>query len=231
MRDPLEMLMVVGPKLSALQRRVAFVGGATTGLMVTDPAAPPPRSTLDVDLIVEVGDMSDYAMVLGPALRRIGAKEDDSPGAPLCRWILDGVVVDVMPTDARVLGFSNVWYASALDSAVERSLPNGSSVRVVDAPHFLATKIEAFLGRGGGDFQASKDIEDIVAIVDGRTELLDEVRSADGALRIYLAGWFERWLADEGFVDAVPGHLPGNADNYARAEWILERLRALITSR
>ena len=42
---------------------------------------------------------------------------------------------------------------------------------------FLATKYEAFLDpkRGAGDFAASKDIEDIIALVDGRPELDKEI--------------------------------------------------------
>lgn len=146
-QDSVERMMRVSTRLNSLPRRIAFVGGATTGLLVTDPAAAPARSTLDLDLIVEVRDLSDYATSLGPELRRIGAFEDDSEGAPLCRWILDSVVIDIMPTDARILGFANRWYASALDSAGSVQLPDGTRVPVVDAPHFLATKIEAFLGR------------------------------------------------------------------------------------
>lgn len=126
---------------------------------------------------------------------------------------------------------SNRWYASALDSAVQRRLRDGSTAPVVDAPHFLATKIEAFRGRGGGDFLASKDVEDIVAILDGRIELLDEVRAADAELRGYLAGAFEDWLVNDEFVFAVPARLPGSIDNCARAEWILERLRNLVALR
>lgn len=229
-QDSVERMMRVSTRLNSLPRRIAFVGGATTGLLVTDPAAAPARSTLDLDLIVEVRDLSDYATSLGPELRRIGAFEDDSEGAPLCRWILDGVVIDIMPTDARILGFANRWYASALDSAGSVQLPDGTRVPVVDAPHFLATKIEAFLGRGGGDFLASKDIEDIVAILDGRAELLDDVRTAAPALRTFLAAAFTAWLAHRDFVEAIPAHLPGNIDNYARAAWIEDRIGALIAA-
>ncbi|MFO0694254.1 MAG: hypothetical protein U0230_11905 [Polyangiales bacterium] len=227
-RDSIDMLMAVSARLTSLPRRIAFVGGATTGLLVTDPAAAPPRATLDLDLIVEVRDMSDYATSLGPELRRLGAREDDSEGAPLCRWTLEGVVIDIMPTDARVLGFANRWYEAALASASSVELPNGARVPVVDAPHFVATKIEAFRGRGGGDFLASKDIEDIVAILDGRLELLDEIRAAGAELRAFLAESFVEWLDTPDFVEALPGHLPGSVDNYARAEWLEERIRRSI---
>jgi hypothetical protein len=35
---------------------------------------------------------------------------------------------------------------------------------------FVATKLEAFASRGGGDFLTSHDLEDVLNIVDGREE-------------------------------------------------------------
>lgn len=198
---------------------------------MTDPAAPAPRSTLDVDVIVEVSSYAEYTTVLVPVLRSLAAREDVSEGAPLCRWILNGVLVDVMPTDTRVLGFSSRWYPAALASATEHRLPDGTLIRGVDAPHFLATKLEAFLGRGAGDFTSSKDIEDLVAVVDGRPELHDEVGHAPATLRAFVADTLEQWLRGDALLDALPGHLPGDIDNQGRAKLIADRLRALITLR
>jgi hypothetical protein len=56
----------------------------------------------------------------------------------------------------------------------------------VTAPLFLATKLEAFHDRGDGSFVMDKDIEDIVAVVDGRPQLPHEVANADPLLREYL---------------------------------------------
>ena len=65
----------------------------------------------------------------------------------------------------EVLGFTNRWYASALEHATTLSLPAGESIRVITAPFFLGTKMEAFHGRGKMDYQASHDLEDFVAII------------------------------------------------------------------
>jgi hypothetical protein len=61
-----------------------------------------------VDVIVEVGSHAAYA-TLGERLRKLGFKEDTSEDAPVCRWLIEGVKVDVMPTSAAVLGFGNRW--------------------------------------------------------------------------------------------------------------------------
>lgn len=224
-RKPIELLVAVGSKLARLPKPIAFVGGATTGLLVTDPAAPPPRSTLDVDVILDVEHYTEYTNLVAPALRRLGAHEDDSDGAPLCRWILDDVVVDVMPVDSSILGFTNRWYRRALATARTHRLPDGTDIRVLDAPHFVATKIEAFQGRGSGDFLASKDLEDILTVVDGRAELVEEIEATDPDLRAFLHKTFAKWLLNRDFRDAVLGFSPD------REEIILARIEEMQAER
>lgn len=95
---------------------LVFVGGCTTGLFLTDPAAGGIRPTKDVDAIVDVTSYAKYAS-LAERLRALGLAEDTTPGAPLCRWRHAEMIVDVMPTDASVLGFSNRWYPAAIETA------------------------------------------------------------------------------------------------------------------
>lgn len=220
-RTPIELLVAVGSKLVRLPKPVVFVGGATTGLLVTDPASPPPRATQDVDVILDVEHYTEYTNLVAPALRHLGAHEDDSDGAPLCRWRLAGVVVDVMPVDSSILGFTNRWYRRALASARTHTLPDGTNIRVLDAPHFLATKIEAFKGRGKGDYFASKDIEDILTLVDGRRELTEEIHSSAPDLSTFLRSTFAEWLPDRDFRDAVLGF------SQDREEVILARIEGM----
>lgn len=42
----------------------------------------------------------------GERLRALGFREDQREGAPLCRWLVEDLVVDVMPARERVLGFT-----------------------------------------------------------------------------------------------------------------------------
>lgn len=79
---------------------------------------------------------------------------------------------------------------------------------MVSAPYFLITKLEAFDGRGNGDYLLSHDIEDIISVIDGRPELAEEVRLSETALVDVLATRFHKLLGDQAFVDAVSGHMP-----------------------
>jgi hypothetical protein len=95
---------------------IVFVGGCTTGLLITDPAASPVRVTDDVDVIVEVASYAECAR-FSKRLRNLGFSEDSSEGAPICRWLIDQMKLDVMPTDETILGFSNRWYKPAIEAA------------------------------------------------------------------------------------------------------------------
>jgi predicted nucleotidyltransferase len=160
-------------RLKRVLPEIVFVGGWTTGLLITDPAASPVRATDDVDVIVEVASYAEYAR-FSKRLRNLGFSEDSSEGAPICRWLIDRMKLDVMPTDETILGFSNRWYKPAIEAAAIVAL-DGFELRVVTTPYFIGTKLEAFRGRGKGDFYASSDLEDIIAVLDGRPTVVEEV--------------------------------------------------------
>jgi hypothetical protein len=126
---------------------------------------------------VEIASRGDYYR-LSESLRDLDFTEDASEDAPVCRWLIDGIAVDVMPTDEEILGFSNQWYPQALRLATTMEIAEKMAIRVVTGPYFLATKIEAFYSRGKGDFIASHDMEDIVTLLDGRPR--SRLRTASG---------------------------------------------------
>ncbi len=178
MRDPnLNQLIAAADALRPLLPELVFVGGCLTGLLIADEGAGEPRGTIDVDAIAEITSYAQYAE-FGDRLRRLGFNEDTSEGAPLCRWIQSGTILDVMPLDANILGFSNRWYKAAMKASVTKRLRDDLEIRMVTAPYFLATKLETFKGRGDGDFLGSHDLEDVVAVIDGRETLSAEVRTA-----------------------------------------------------
>ena len=225
----LEHLIATAKLLRPMLGDLVFVGGAVTSLLVTDEGAGPPRTTLDVDAIAEITSYAEYA-AFGERLRALGFSEDTSEGAPLCRWVHSGRILDVMPLDGKILGFSNRWYRAAMEAATPHRLSRDLEIRVVTAPYFLATKIEAFRGRGRGDFLASHDLEDLVFVVDGRSTIVEEIRTETALLRRYLRAEIARLLAAPGFIDALPGYLLPDAASQARIGTVLRRLQAIATA-
>lgn len=216
----------VAVRLGTLLDRFVFLGGAATDLFITDPAAPGLRGTLDVDVLVEVLSRGAYYR-LEDELRSIGFVKVQEEDAPLCRWLVEGVKVDVMPTETEIIGFSNRWYPQALRTARKFRLTEDMEIRLVTPPCFLATKLEAFFNRGQGDYAGSHDMEDIITLIDGRPELIEEVALAPEDLRIYLVEEFGRLVRNGAFLDSLAGHLPPDAANQARVPIVRSRITKL----
>jgi predicted nucleotidyltransferase len=224
MADPnLHLLIDAASLLSPLLDELVFVGGSITGLLITDPGAVQIRPTEDVDAITEITTYAEYTD-LSRRLRELGFKEDTSNDAPLCRFRNGSTILDVMPLSEDILGFSNHWYKAAIDNATEHKLENGERIRVATAPYFCATKIEAFRGRGGGDYLASHDLEDFVAIVDGRAELLDDLQQAYDDVRSYISSFVSLLIQNDQFINALPGYLPSDEASQSRVSIVIEIL-------
>lgn len=222
----LEILLYAVEQLGELIDEMVFLGGCATGLLITDPAASPIRVTKDVDAIVQVVSHADYYK-FSEKLRTRGFKEDVSEGAPICRWTAENVILDVMPTDTRILGFGNKWYIPAMANAEVYQLSPSQQIRCVSAPYFLITKLEAFGGRGDGDYQMSHDMEDIVAVLDGRPEIVIEISQGDLVLSNELSKRIKILLAESRFIDAVSGHLPPDDASQARSSIVINTLKEI----
>lgn len=224
--DNLDMVLHVARKFGSLLEKVVFLGGSATGLLITDPAAPGVRMTEDVDVIVEAATWIEYHLLEKELLNK-GFVQDISEGAPVCRWRVDGIVVDVMPVSEEILGFSNRWYGPALQNSVMREVAPEMAIRLVTAPYFLATKIEAFQGRGNGDYLASHDLEDMITLINGRKELLNEILTAPADLRSFLADTFSGFLANPDFVESISGHLLPDKASQGRFPLIMQRMKSI----
>jgi hypothetical protein len=155
--------------------------------------------------VVEVatrGDFHDFEA----RLRQRRFAEDQEDGVICRRRRLNGLILDAMPSQPGILGFDNRWQGAAIPHAVVRELPSGATIRTVSPPYLVATKLEAFKGRGNRDFLGSRDFGDYIA-----RELRD-------------------LLEDPRFADGVFGALRPDAASLARADAIvMPRLPALIS--
>jgi len=232
------MLERASRELAPFLDEVAFVGGATVVLWITDPAAPEPRPTKDVDIVVEVASRLAWHD-FEDRLRAQGLRNDSSSQV-ICRWIAgtgdDELLVDVMPTNASILGFENRWQRPALDHARTVELSSGQAIRAITPPYLVATKLEAWNGRGRGDHPRSHDLEDVIKLVDGREEIVAEVAAAPDDLRSYLSSEIAALLEQPRFDDKLEGTIvglggvgsgSGSGDGTRVDDVLLPRLRAL----
>ncbi len=225
-----QMLQTVADALGPhLLREVAFVGGCTTALLVTDAfAREAVRFTEDVDVIVHVLGYGNWQRLL-TELRQRGFRESPEDDV-ICRLRLPNalvgrdLLVDFMPDDEAILNFTNRWYRGALQAAADHALPSGTLIRVVTPSYFLATKLEAYRGRGHNDPLGSRDIEDILAVIDGRDSLHAELAQAEPALQHYIAHAISALLTHRDFAYAVQSAARLQP---VREELIFQRLEAI----
>jgi hypothetical protein len=230
MNNPnLAILELVAHALGPVCEDVVFVGGCATGLLLTQARPDRIRITEDVDIVAQALTVHDYHAI-EKRVRAQGFSNDMRPDAPVCRWVYKNVTLDVMPTVKDILGFANRWYPLAIATAQLVTLPSGQSIKLISAPVFIATKLEAFKDRGKDargqpDFLGSHDMEDIITVADRRPELIDECRAMPLELRGYLVQEFSALFANADFETTIAGHLPGDAASQSRLGKLNEILR------
>ncbi|HTS34733.1 MAG TPA: hypothetical protein VMH04_03615 [Candidatus Solibacter sp.] len=75
----------------------------------------------------------------------------------------------------------------------------------------------------------SRDLEDVITVIDGRIELIDEISQSVPEIRQYLCDEFRALLSNREFLDALPGHLLPDEASQQRIGLIVERMRKLIS--
>lgn len=217
---------VVAAALGDLCDELVLVGGCAASLLIDAPSAPPARVTYDVDVIAEVAALHGYHALERQFAKR-GFSRDVSEAAPICRWRVRDIEVDLMPTDEKILGFANRWYPVAAASAVRVALPSGREINLISAPAFLATKFEAFHTRGNSDVVMSHDLEDIVNVLEGRPAIVSEVAAAQADLLAYLVMRFGELRQHRDFENTLPGLVAYDELHRSRIEAVLQRITAI----
>lgn len=218
---------IVARALGELCDEVTFVGGATVPLYIEDEAAwfPPPSN--DIDCVVEMATRHSYSKFEG-VLRKRGfrdpSSEETEDGAPICRKYLRDLAIDIMPSDPKVLGFSNKWFPGGIDHRVSVRLASGVNIHYFPAMYFIAAKIEAYKGRGRQDDpRVSRDLEDFINIMDGMTEasLGEAIAGSEKKLLRAVSDDCRKLLRDRLLLkEAVVGFIRDEA----RAERIMKRI-------
>ncbi len=198
-------IKTVANVLQDLNEKVVFVGGATIALYAPKEIAFEARPTDDVDVVIELASYNNYSQ-LDEKLRSVGFQNDIASGV-ICRYQVKGIVVDVMPTDAKVLGFSNIWYRAGFDNAIEIDLDNEITIKIFSPEYFIASKLEAFKNRGGKDFRTSKDFEDIVYVLENCQKIEESLLTKDEDLRGYFNVEFTKLLANEYLEEGIYAHI------------------------
>lgn len=211
---------VLGPMLSKL----VFTGGAVVPIYL-DKNPTEFRPTQDVDCVIEVAGRASYGR-LEEELRRLGLKNDIQSGV-ICRWIADDILIDIMPTDKNILGFTNSWYKKGLENGVLSPLPSGKRILVFTYEHLLCSKIEAFWSRGAGDILTSKDMEDVVMLL-AFSSRADGLLKTDNEILRHLAEEFRKLLSLRNYLEEIGGFFLPDKKSQAKVREVAELMNNTI---
>lgn len=198
-------IKAIAKVLQEINEKVVFVGGATVSLYASTEIAFEARPTDDVDVIIELATYTNYSQ-LDEKLRLVGFENDIDSGI-ICRYRVQGIVVDVMPTNSNVLGFSNIWYPDGFKNAIEIELDTETTIKIFSPEYFIASKLEAFKNRGGKDYRTSTDFEDIIYVLDNADKIENYLNTDDTTLKKYFKSEFSALLADDNFEEGIYAHL------------------------
>jgi predicted nucleotidyltransferase len=218
-------IKAVATALQELNENVVFVGGATVALYADVQKSVEIRPTNDVDVVIELASYKNYGD-LDERLRSIGFQNDVESGV-ICRYKVQGIIVDVMPTTTNILGFSNRWYVDGFRNAIEHELFEGFFVKIFNSAYFIATKLEAHKMRGGSDFRTSTDFEDIVFVLDNCPTISNDLSSISDDLGQYLKVEFTNLIKHPDIKEGIYAHIEPRFAAH-RSMKILEFLESFV---
>ena len=201
------MLAQVALALPKWENRVLFIGGATLGFYLDEGLHSLLRTTLDVDLVIEVASLSKFYL-LADDLRKAGFIELPERTS---RWKYNGLLLDILPSGVGELQLSNPWIQEAFTKAVKQKLGGNISILIPTIFDFIALKFQAFEDRGNKDFLA-KDMDDIITVIDGYpAELPIGQAEISATVGDYLVSKLNEILGDPEFLNLLPGMLPNSS--------------------
>lgn len=224
-QNNISRIVAVYRALEELAKDVIFVGGATVSLYA-DRQAEEIRPTDDIDILIEVTAYQDYASI-EQEIRKKGFVNDVSSPV-ICRYLLHDIIVDIMPTDKNVLGFANRWYEDGFKYSIEHTIGDGINIRIFSPPYFLASKIEAFDSRGGGDGRSSSDFEDIVYFLNNNHGIWSELTNLEEELKNYMIEKFSAFLNRPHFEEWITSNL--EYSEQSRGSFIIGKMKEFVAA-
>ena len=205
-------IKAIANAIHPLNTKIVFVGGAVVSLYA-DKIAFNARPTDDVDIVIEVLDYSAYSR-FEDQLRQVGFQNDIYSGV-ICRYKIQGITVDILPTKSNSTMLANRWHEEGFNNAIEYPLQDANTIFILNPAFFVASKFAAFNDRGNNDGRTSKDFEDIVFVFQNRERIWLELDQSDPSVKLYLQEQFKTLSKNPYLREWIECHLDRNNEKMA----------------
>jgi len=219
-----KIIQRVAEALRELNDEVIYVGGATVSLYVNDPAADDVRPTKDIDISIKIASLSHLEEIREKLVAKGFRQTADLD--VICRFKIDDILVDVMGTKPVGWAPANPWFEAGFENREQIDI-DGQIINIMPLPYFLASKLVAHSDRGGNDPRMSHDFEDVIYILDNRTDWHEIVDNADKDVKIYLLEQFQNILESSRMQEAILGNLYYETQEM-RYKMIMEKIKSLL---
>lgn len=222
-----DILVVAAEALGPLRGAVVFVGGPIVQRLFTRAVRPSPRPIAGDDSVIEVVSRVE-GEAFDASLRSHGFVEDRREDF-VRRWRQDYVVMDVLPICEGNPGMLNPWYRLSVPYARAVKLTPQIFVDMIDAPHYLAAKLQTIRDWGTGDIRTSRNVRDIVLLLAGREEIRKELAEAPPELRAFVGSNLRSLSQVRPFEDACRNHLERAGMPDRMADVVAKQLEAILS--
>jgi predicted nucleotidyltransferase len=203
-RINLKVIQKIAGALDDLNNKVVYVGGAVVSLYINDPAAEDIRPTADIDISLEIASLTELEEIR-LYLTKKGFKQYPEDNI-ICRFRYEDMKLDVMSTKEIGWAPANPWFGPGFKFA-EKITIDKTTIKILPLAYYLATKFTAFHSRGSKDARTSHDFEDIVYILDNRTDLVESIQNSPKDVLTYLKKELTAVLINVNLQEAIIGNL------------------------
>ena len=157
-----------------------------------------------MDISLAIASLGDLESIREELIRK-GFKqfpEDDV----ICRFRYGDIKVDVMSTKAVGWAPANPWFSPGFAQRETLDI-NDQMIQILTLSYFLASKFSAYNDRGAKDPRTSHDFEDIIYVLDNRTDIVEQLAEVPDDVRPYLEEQLQRILDDRVMHEAIIGNL------------------------
>jgi hypothetical protein len=143
----------------------------------------------------------------------------------VCRFVYQGILVDVMSTKEIGWAPANFWFKEGFQHLQAVNLGDDISIQILPLAFFLSSKFDAYHSRGN-DPRTSHDLEDIIFLLDNRINLVSDILESPPNVLAFLRSEFSSLLTRD-MEEAILGHMNPftRKDRYSM---LIEKLLAII---
>jgi predicted nucleotidyltransferase len=193
----------VAEALKDVKDQMVFVGGAVVSLYTDDPAADEIRPTQDIDMALNIVNLSHWEKVQ-EQLAALGFHPDPF-GHAICSYKYKDIPVDIISTGEGPIGSTNRWFKIGFDN-LWMAKAKEQELKILSAPCFLATKFEAFNDRGS-DYRSSHDMEDIIYVLDNRMGIVEEIEKDDPRIANFIKEQLQKIISKGMMQEVLIAHI------------------------